>query len=238
MDIFLLLFNNMIGFFPIIIYVFYIYGMDVWKMLQKYSGQPLTHQLLLSSLKEYKRPNDKIHELMANGILFPIKKGLYIPGFNLNIAGPEPFLLANHILGPSYVSLESALSFHGLIPERVFGVSSVTTKASRHFQTSLGEFSYKRLSLPYYSFGIQHIKIAEKQFVLMASPEKALCDKVFTTAGVILRSKKNTMDYLNLDLRVDVDQLNKLDTSTMREWLSHTPKRNSLFQLIKTIEAI
>lgn len=98
---------------------------------------------------------------MKKGIISPIKRGLYIPGPKLNVAGPEPFLLANHILGPSYISRESALSFYGLIPERVFGVTSVTIKAARNYQTSLGVFSYTRVFLPYYSFGIRQVKLAE-----------------------------------------------------------------------------
>jgi hypothetical protein len=72
----------------------------------------------------------------------------------------------------------------------------------------------------------------------MASPEKALCDKVLTTAGVILRSKKSTLEYLKVDLRVYEDQLNELDTSMMREWLDHAPKKSTLIHLINIVEAL
>jgi hypothetical protein len=212
--------------------------MEIRQVLQAYVGQPLTHQLLTTLLREYKRPNDKIHELMIKGILEPVKKGLYVPGSQLGLPGPEPFLLANHILGPSYVSLDSAMSFHGMIPERVFGVSSVTTKASRKYNTSLGQFNYIRLPLPYYSFGLQQVHLEETQFAMIASPEKALCDKVVTTAGVVLRSVQNVRDYLQDDLRIDEEVLRELDPKTMRSWLADSPKRTSLLHLVKTLEAL
>jgi predicted transcriptional regulator of viral defense system len=82
-------------------------------------------------LKDYKRPNDKINTLKSEGLLESIKKGLYIAGPKIASAKPENSLLANHILGPSYVSVDTALSYYGLIPERVHEIASMTTKASR-----------------------------------------------------------------------------------------------------------
>ena len=54
--------------------------MELHEAILSYSGQPLTHQLLMSLLKDYKRPNDKIHALLRDGGLAYIKKGLYIAG--------------------------------------------------------------------------------------------------------------------------------------------------------------
>src|SRR5438105_879360 len=122
--------NKIIGKFPIILVNL---NMELNQSLQNLSSQPLTHQLLSSLLKDYKRPNDKIHELISAGIIEPVKKGLYLPTAKISEKRTEPFLLANHILGPSYVSFDSALSYYGLIPERVFEISSATTKSSRRF---------------------------------------------------------------------------------------------------------
>src|SRR3546814_12610637 len=77
---------------------------------------------------------------------------------------PEPFLLANHIFGPSYVSVETALSYYGLIPERVYETTSMTTQAPRKFNTPLGTFTYTRLPLPYYAFGTRSVKLANDQY--------------------------------------------------------------------------
>lgn len=94
------------------------FKMSLIDTIQSYSEQPLNKQLLLNILKEYKRPYDKIGELVKQHILIQIKKGLYIPGKNLKVQGPERFLIANHLHGPSYVSSDSALSHWGFIPER------------------------------------------------------------------------------------------------------------------------
>ncbi len=212
--------------------------MDIKQAIQAHSNQPLTHQLLLSLLQGYKRPNEKIHALLNQGILESIKKGLYISGPAVNARKPESFLLANHILGPSYVSLDAALSYYGLIPERVYEVSSMTVKASRNFKTLLGLFTYIRLPLPYYSFGLQQVKLAEEQFAMIASPEKALSDKVITTSGILLRSTKNARSYLLEDLRMEEDVLKNLDTKTMMEWLPDAPKKESLLMIIKTINGL
>ncbi len=212
--------------------------MDIQQALLQFAHQPLTHQLLVSLLKGYKRPNDKIHELIEKGVLATVKKGLYTAGVALNSGNPEPFLVANHILGPSYVSLDSALSYYGLIPERVYEISSMTPKSSRKFATPMGVFSYSRLPLPYYSFGIASRAIhgTAEQTILIASPEKALCDKVVTTPGVILRSTKNTMEYLLNDLRIDEVNIKELNTTLMNEWIPEAPKKDSLAMLIKTIQ--
>jgi len=212
--------------------------MDLSQSIRNLSSQPLTHQLLSSLLKDYKRPNDKIHELISAGIIEPVKKGLYLASEKLSERRTEPFLLANHMLGPSYVSFDSALSYYGLIPERVFEVSSATTKASRRFDTPTGAFSFTRMPLPYYSFGIRQVEVGENQNALVASPEKALFDKIINTAGLTLRSKIAAGEYLIENLRMDEDQLKQINVQAMETWLSESPKRESLIQVIKLIKEL
>jgi len=212
--------------------------MDVSQAISRYSAQPLTHQLLMWLLKDYKRPNDKVHSLLNSGVLSPLKKGLYIAGPALAVTKPEPFILANHILGPSYISLDAALSYYGLIPERVFEITSMTTKSSRMFKTSAGIFSYTHLPLPYYSFGIRQEKLADELYVMMASPEKALFDKILTTSGIIFRSPVNVLDYLVEDLRIDEDSLKELDTATMTSWLPDAPKKETFKMIVKAINSL
>ncbi|MEO6686911.1 MAG: hypothetical protein ABIN24_13150 [Dyadobacter sp.] len=189
----------------------------------------------MSLLKDYKRPNDKIHQLIANGSLVSIKKGLY---FTPLTREPERFLLANHILGPSYISFESVLSFHGPIPEQVYEVSSATTKAARRFDTTLGRFTFIHLGLPYYSFGIKSVVLGDEKTALMATPEKAVFDKIVATPGVILRSEISAAGYLLEDLRMDESQLKQLDRGIMERWLADSPKKNSLAMMIKMINRL
>lgn len=212
--------------------------MDIQTALRELSNQPLTHQLLASLLKDYKRPNDKILSLKEDGLIEPIKKGLYIAGKHLGSERPESALLANHILGPSYLSMESALAHYGLIPEKVFAVTSMTTKASRKFQTNIGLYTYTNLSLPYYAFGLATVSLAKDQQAIMAIPEKALCDKIATTAGVTLRSRSSARDYVFGNLRMEEEDIAKFDLNAMLSWLESAPKRESLEMLINMIEKI
>lgn len=212
--------------------------MDIRTALVEQSNQPLTHQLLLSILKDYKRPNDKILSLKAAGLIEPVRKGLYIAGRLLGSERPESGLVANHILGPSYLSMESALGHYGLIPEKVFAVTSMTTKASRKFQTRIGIYTYTNLPLPYYAFGLTTVNLAKDQCAIMAIPEKALFDKIVTTAGITLRSQSSARDYVFRNLRMEEEDLTKFDLNVMLTWLENAPKRESLEMLIKMIEKI
>lgn len=200
-----------------------------------YAEQPLTRQLLMDLLKEYRRPYDKVNELVKQQFLTQIKRGVFIPGPNLKVAGPEKFLLANHLWGPSYISSDTALSHWGLIPERVYEICSMTTNLSKTYKTPAGRFRYIRLSLPYYSFGQQQLELTSKQRVLIASPEKALCDKIVTTPRLVLRSIKKMKEYLTEDLRIDRQRLRDLNVRKIEDWLTDIPKQNSISLLLKTL---
>ena len=136
--------------------------MDIVQTIANHSRQPITRQLLKSWLKDYKRPNDKINALKAEGVLASVKKGFYIAGPKSYSGRPENALLANHLLGPSYVSMDTALSFYGLIPGRVYEITSMTTKATREFDTPIGLFTYTHLPLPYYAFGFNTVQLTNE----------------------------------------------------------------------------
>ena len=212
--------------------------MDINQTIANHSEQPITRQLLKSWLKDHKRPNDKISALKSEGLLTSVKRGIYIAGPKSYGGRPENPLLANHLLGPSYVSIDSALSFHGLIPERVYSVTSMTTKASRDFDTPIGLFTYMNLPLPYYAFGINMVRLTSEQYAMIASPEKAICDKIVNTSGLILRSISNAGNYLLDNLRMDEEILKALNTQMMREWLPDAPKKESLNFVIRLIESL
>jgi hypothetical protein len=203
-----------------------------------YAGQPLTQQLLLDILREYKRPYDKITELVKQEQLIQVKRGLYIPGAKLKLPPPVSFLLANHLYGPSYVSLDSALSFHGLIPERVFEISSMTLRAAKTYDTNAGRFSYTKMPQPYYSYGIQSAELATNQVALVATPEKALCDRIINTSQLQLRSVKQTIDFLTEDLRIEKSSLRQLDAGAISRWIKTAPKKTSLAMLVKTLNSL
>ncbi len=189
-------------------------------------------------LATYNRPNDKISEMIKNGELISLRRGLYVPGPELDLPIPDRFVIANHLRGPSYISLETALSYWGLIPERVYEISSVSTKTSKTYETSLGRFSFQFSPTPFYSFGIKSVRLTEFQTALIASPEKALCDKIVLTSGVLLRSVSQTMDFLVEDLRIDEEQLQALDIEAIQSWVEDAPKMTSLQMLVNTLQGL
>jgi len=208
------------------------------EIIRPYSGQPLTRQLLLNLLKDYKRPFDKLSELVRQELLTPVKRGIFIPGPASKVDQPEPFLLANHLAGPSYVSLETALSHWQLIPEHVFEVSSMTTGRSKIYQTPVGRFSYTHLPLPYYAFGQQRLQFTTDQAALVAIPEKAVCDMIVATSGLRFRSQDQLRAWLIDDMRMDTEVLRTLNTTLINDWLSDAPKKDSLYLLIQTLDKL
>jgi len=209
--------------------------MDFAEAIKNYSGQPLTRQILMDLLQGYRRPYDKLNDLVNQKMLVQVKRGVFIPGPRASVQAPEKLLLANHLWGPSYVSSDSALSYWGLIPERVYETLSMTTNLAKIYKTPLGRFRYIKLPLPYYSFGIQRVEISTKQMILMAGKEKSLCDKIITTQRLKLRSVKQTREYLMEDLRISRDTLRELNTGVINDYLEEAPKKDSISILIKTL---
>ena len=212
--------------------------MDFLRLIKDYTYAPITRHVLLEILREYKRPNDKISELIKNGELVSLRRGLYVPGPSTGLPIPESFLIANHLRGPSYVSLEAALSHWGFIPERTYEISSVTIKPSKKIKTPIGRFGYQQLPTPYYSYGIRSVELTTNQLVLLASPEKAICDKIVLTPMVNLRSVKQTRAFLLEDLRMDEHLLRTLNLEMISTWLEDAPKKSSLKMLISTLKEI
>jgi len=212
--------------------------LDLNEIIQEYAGQPMTKHIILDILREYKRPYDKINEMVKRGELVLVKRGVYIPGPTLKISKPEPFLLANHIYGPSYVSLESALSYWGFIPERVYEISSATMLNGKIFKTPIGRFSYFHLPLPYYSFGIRQVELTRNQRIMMASPEKALCDAIINTSGLMLRSSKQVKEWLFDDMRISKENILNLDYKEISRWVKEAPKQRSIEMLVKTLAGL
>lgn len=208
------------------------------RKVKEYREAPISHGMVAEMLMEYNRPNDKISELIKSGQLTSLRRGLYVPGPETDLPIPDLFLIANHLRGPSYVSLESALSYWGMIPERVYEISSATLKISKTYSTPIGRFSYQHLTSPYYSFGLESVRLTPQQTALIASREKALCDKIILTSGITLRSIRQTKSFLMDDLRIDENSLHSLNTSTIYSWIEDAPKRSSLEMLIKTLEAL
>ncbi|MBN2429816.1 MAG: hypothetical protein JXK94_15885 [Deltaproteobacteria bacterium] len=175
------------------------------------------YQVLLNVLQNYAYPRDKISDLLAKGVILRVKKGLYIFGNDYRIKPYTREILANLIYGPSCVSLEYALHYHGLTPERSEAVTSVTTKRPRQFQTPVGLFDYRNVPGTGFHIGMQRVEMPDGRAFLLASPEKALSDKMRGDRGLKIRTQKECLDYLVHSLRIDEDDLANLDAALVKE---------------------
>lgn len=120
-----------------------------------------------------------------NNIIRWVKKGYLIRLRQGYYAFPEykksteySLYFANRIYRPSYISLHTALSFYGMIPEAVVQITSVTTLKTAYFKNDFGEYSYKSIK-ENLLFGYQLKPVANERTIQFASPEKALLDLLY-----------------------------------------------------------
>lgn len=158
---------------------------------------------LKNALSAYRDPHAKIRHWLASGALIRIKKGLYILGEDYNNSPIALDVLANLIYGPSAISLDYALSYYKLIPERVKTVTSITPQRDKLFDTPIGAFSYRYLTMKKYRAGLTRSTHHDGRHILIATPEKALIDKIYFSKSLALTNKNEVEDFLFSDLRLD-----------------------------------
>lgn len=189
--------------------------MDV--RLRKIIGrEEFDYQALMSALSGYANPRDKVTSLMRKGIVVRVKKGLYVFGDDYRQGPYCRELLANLIYGPSFVSLEYALSYHGLIPEAVAAVTSITSKRAKRFATPVGLFVYRQTPQAAFHLGMERVEEGEVAF-LIAGPERALADKVRDDRGGGGATQQAMAAYLFDDLRIDRADFLNLDAVLLKE---------------------
>ena len=203
--------------------------------LYKLNNTPFTLDVLAAIYPNCKQITDKARRLEQEGRIIRLKRGLYVHSA-VDGGIPNIELMANHIYGPSYVSVLSALRYYGLVPERLFATESVCLKRSRSFDTPFGRFTYHSCSSPYFSIGVQMQNDGTGQF-LMALPEKALCDLMTVTPGLAFQSVKELSAYLEQDLRMDTDALKTFDTDLLEACHdAATVKPRNIAMLIKLLK--
>ncbi|MFI3315731.1 MAG: hypothetical protein R3Y04_08750 [Rikenellaceae bacterium] len=196
---------------------------------------PVDYSVLESMLTDYSSPRHKIASLEKSGDLMRLKRGLYVVSPKITKKTLSTELIANHLYGPSYVSYESALRYYGLIPESVYGAKSVTIKRSRNFENSIAKFSYTYCNEDYYPIGVRQEDRDSFTF-LIATPEKALCDLIAYTPNLRPRFKLSMLQFLEYDLRLDMDEFYKMNTDIFKKCLAFSKKKNDILNLIKLLE--
>jgi len=114
---------------------------------------------------------------VKEGKLVKLRNGFYSFPEYLNESGIQMYI-ANRIYRPSYISLQTALSFYGIIPEAVTNVTSVTTLKTAEFENRFGTFSYKTIQ-PRLFFGYTVKPFLKDMAFLLAEPEKAILDLLY-----------------------------------------------------------
>jgi len=212
--------------------------MQLEKKLSSLGGVPLTHGALVSMLKEYRSPNDKIVRLIDEGWLVPIKKGLYAVSPERTTIPISTPLLANLLYGPSYVSMDYALYHYGIIPERVVEVTSMTTRRGKVYDIPIGRFSYTHSPLDFYPVGIDRVENTDKTGFLMASPAKALCDKLVFTRNLNIASQRALRELLMDDLRLDEESITRFDPKVIEACIMLGMKERMLRALLELVHSM
>lgn len=187
-----------------------------------------TEQLVMK-YSEYKSPHHKIQSMVKRGELVPLKRGLYET--DRHTAG---YMLANVLYGPSYLSFEYALSYYGMIPERVTVYTSATCSKRRkkEFQNQFGVYTYQDVPTAVYPHGYTRIE-ADPYPYLIADREKALCDELSILSPI--RGRKAFEEYLFEGMRLDEDIFDELDSERLKT-LAGLYHRTNLEQLIRLID--
>lgn len=160
----------------------------------------ISHGQLKDALAAFGNPRMKISRMLAAGELISLRRGLYLRDRLVN-----PLALAPAIYGPSYVSFETALAWHGLIPERVEEILCAAIKRPAGFETSLGRYRFRHVPARVFAIGIERIDDAAIPW-LIASPTKALCDRIALEATI--RSQQDVRAWLD---SMRIDELPALD---------------------------
>ena len=165
----------------------------------------ITNNMLKNFLKDYSNINNKICREVKDKKLYRIVNGLYDTN-----GDTSAYLLASSIYGPSYISFEYALSYYGLIPERVTTITCATFEKNKkkEYITDFGTFTYR--DIPSSAYPEEIILKEENNYSYqIATPEKALCDKLYTLSPLF--NYTNLENMLFNDLRIDEEEFNRLD---------------------------
>jgi hypothetical protein len=159
-----------------------------------------------------------IKRALKAGEVVRIHRGLYCLAAKYLRQKVDPLVLAQRVYGPSYISLETALSYHGWIPEAVYAVTSVSMDRSREFDTPMGHFSFTHVPQATFYAEVTRVEKEPGSSFLLASPLKALADYVY-----VHKLDWNSARPVVESLRVDEGLLAGVAPETFDELLPNYP---------------
>jgi len=137
--------------------------------------------------------------------IMTLKPGLYCLSEQFRRKNPHPFVIASLLCSPSYISMESALKYHGLIPEAIYQVISVSSHRTKTFKTPLGNFFYSKIPCQKFRAGVKCIKINNNTWAFIADPVRAIADLIYKNKEVTWEFEN--MSYIYESLRIEQDDL-------------------------------
>lgn len=172
----------------------------------------------LDELKtKFERYSDIQKEILA-GRLIPLRRGLYETDANASDK-----YLARQIYSPSYISLDYVLSAYSLIPEAVYSITSATSNKSKIYNNAFGCFIYSHIPQSVFLLGIKE-EVEDGCSYLIATPEKALCDKLYSLPVVSNLSELTAL--LFDDLRIDEEELLNLNKDELLRFANLYKSKN------------
>ncbi len=182
--------------------------MEFARLIEIVGDEPVFETGLLLAGEDPADVNLQLSRATKAGRLYQLRRGLYALAPPYQKVKPHPFVVANALRQPSYVSLQSALAHYGLIPEAVQIVTSVTTRRPAHWDTGLGRYGFRHLKTEFFR-GYRLLELVGRQQAFVATPEKALLDLVYLTPGADSPEYLGELRLENLD-QLDLEALGRL----------------------------
>lgn len=151
-----------------------------------------------------------IKRAVKEGVLIRLRRDFYLISSKIQTSKVEAFEIASLLYGPSYISYESALSFHGWIPEAVPSINSACAKRSKRIETTLGAFCYYHIPVSIFHVGVSSCSREKQDNYLIADPWKAIADIMYVKG----KSWPNIM-ALTEDFRIELDLLQSSDLNLL-----------------------
>lgn len=201
--------------------------------LKNYIGL-LNGATLKPLLSGYKRVNDKISEMIKGEDLIHLERGKYLSREAWESGKVLKYSIANALYGPSYISGYTALSYHGMIPERVNTIESATTLRSKDITTGIGQFVYQKVDASTFHIGINYINTGDNGF-LIANSAKAIIDVIWMMNVSEITSMNAMETFLFDHIRLDEYAFLCIDDKTLLTCMDLGKNKRQLKYLSKIL---
>jgi hypothetical protein len=186
------------------------------ELLKEFSDQPLFHSSMLRIFDDVPAHIEvQLSRWSRSGKLCRIRRSWYLIEEPYRARDVSEAVIANSVVQPSYLSLDWALGFYGLIPEAIFNPTSITTARGIEFEAEGRRYFYHHVQ-PIFFTGYEKVEGSGDVFII-AAPEKALLDKIYIT----MRNGEFSAGWLK-SLRLQ--NLKMLDEVKLKAWASLVSK--------------